>query len=198
MLENMGVKIIEFAVGNDRILGFSAFVNDVIPLVAVNLSANQTVERKRFTALHELGHLLLNFSEDINEKQRERFCHCFAASVLCPKNVFEKTIGVKRKAFLLDELINIRVRYGMSIAAIVHRAKDLNIITESYYHFLFEHVIRHNIMEKGWGEYPVPEETNRFDCLLKRAVAEGIITMSRAAELANEKLGDYRDRLMVI
>ena len=67
ILESMGIKVVEFEAGNAHVLGFSTFVNRKIPLLVINLTANTTVERRRFTALHELGHLLLNFEDTLSD-----------------------------------------------------------------------------------------------------------------------------------
>jgi Zn-dependent peptidase ImmA (M78 family)/DNA-binding XRE family transcriptional regulator len=196
VLEHYGVKLVEIAVPSADVLGFSSLVKPGIPLIVVNLTANTTVERKRFTALHELAHLLLRFPADPPKTQQERYCHRFAGAVLCPSVSFRQEMGERRSALTLDELIHIRERYGISIAATVHRAHDLDIITDTYYNKIFDERIHANRLEEGWGHYPIEEVTTRFERLLQRAVAEQVISMSRAAELANEKLGDYRERLM--
>lgn len=198
MLESVGIKLLEFETGECHILGFSTLVNHNIPLIVVNLSANATIERKRFTALHELGHILLNFSKQLSEEECECFCHRFAAAVLCPASIFYNELGHRRNAFTLDELISLKIRYGISVSAIVHRAKDLGVITNSYYNQIFNQRIHQNLLEEGWGTYPFPEHTDRFDRLLHRAAAEHIISINRAAELANEDIVDFRANLDVI
>ena len=40
--------------------------------------------------------------------------------------------------------------------------------------------------------------TDRFERLLRRAALEQVVSMSRAAELANEKLGDFREKLQAL
>jgi Zn-dependent peptidase ImmA (M78 family) len=195
VLEHYGVKLVEIAVESADVLGFSTMVAPGIPLIVINLSACTTVERKRFTALHELAHLLLHIPASVPASLRERYCHRFAGAVLCPADTFREELGSRRSALTLQELIHIRECYGISIAATVHRAKDLDIITDAYYNQIFDERIHANVMEDGWGHYPIPEATSRFERLLQRAVAEQVISMSRAAELANMKLGDYRERL---
>ncbi len=198
MLEYVGIKLLEFETGNTHVLGFSTIVKRNIPIIVINLSANSTVERKRFTALHELGHILLNIPEKTDKKTRERLCHLFSAALLCPATVLFNELGHKRTAIALDELTSLKSRYGISVAAIVHRAKDLGIINDAYYNQIFDQRIHQNPLEEGWGGYPIPEQTNRFERLLYRATAERVISLSRAAEIANEKLGDYREKLVVV
>lgn len=198
MLESVGVKLIEFDAGVSHVMGFSTFVNKDIPLVVVNLSANATVERKRFTALHELGHLLLNFASDLDESRCERLCHLFAGAVLCPSSVLYKELGNVRTSLTLNELVSLKNRYGISVSAIVHRAKDLSVISPQYYNDIFNNHIHANPMERGWGGYPIPEHTDRFERLLMRAVAEGYLSLEEAAELVNEKLEVYEKKLSVL
>lgn len=50
-------------------------------------------------------------------------------------------------------------------------------------------------LRRGLGGYPIPENTNRFKRLLRRIALEQVVSMSCAAELANEKLGDLREKL---
>ena len=173
MLESHCVKVIEFDCGVKHVIGFSTMINKNIPLVVINLSANVTTERKRFTALHELAHILLSFSEGLEENTKERLCNYFAGAMLCPAPVFEREIGESREHIALAELTSLKTRFGISVAAAVHRARDLGIISERYYNYIFDNYIHGNIMENGWGGYPICERTDRFDRLLQRIVAEG-------------------------
>lgn len=190
MMESVGVKIIEFEAGAGCALGFSTFVNKTIPLIVVNLSNNHTSERKRFTALHELSHLLLKFEKSVTDKERERLCHRFAGAFLCPASVFQEELGHHRTAFTLGELVSLRCRYGISIAAIVHRAKDLGVITDTYYNHIYDTHIHANPMEEGWGAYPIMEHTDRYARLLQRALAEQVITEGEVQDLGEGEVYD--------
>ena len=198
MMESVGIKIIEFEAGADCPLGFSTFVNKTIPLIVVNLSNNHTSERKRFTALHELAHLLLNFDKSVADKERERLCHRFAGAFLCPAPVFQEELGYHRTAFTLGELVSLRCRYGISIAAIVHRAKDLDVITDAYYNHIYDTHIHANPMEDGWGTYPIMERTDRYTRLLQRALAEQVITEIRAQDLTDEIHYETNNNNMIV
>lgn len=186
MLESKGIKLIEFDTGVHNVVGFSTIVNDNIPLIVINLTANSTTERKRFTALHELGHILLKFSEGTDEAQTERLCNHFAGALLCPSQVFFHELGQKRTTLTLNELVSMKSRYGISIAAIVHRAKDLGIISDRYYNEIFDRHIHFNIMETGWGCYPINEHTDRFERLLQRAAAERILTKPEICAMTDD------------
>lgn len=192
LLEDKGIKIIEID-QNDKFDGLSAMVNNgEIPVVVIN--KNLSVERKRFTSMHELGHLLITFSEQCSDKDIEKLCHKFANAMLLPKQSLIEEIGEKRKNVSIQELIAIKEQYGISIAAILLRLRDLSIISESYYKSLYIRYITKNLNEDNLGRYSGIESSSRFDMLLFRAVSEEIITMSRAAELSNEKITDFRNK----
>ena len=187
MLESYGIKIIEFDCGVKHVIGFSTIVNKKIPLIVINTAANFTTERKRFTALHELGHILLNFTSDIEEGIQERMCNYFAGALLCPKQVLIRELGIFREHITLEELTSVKTRYGISIAAIVHRAKDLGIISDTYYNDIFDNHIHKNIMEEGWGEYPIKEQTDHYERLLQRVVAEKYVTQDELLGILDDK-----------
>lgn len=169
MLERVGIKVLELDIDED-IDGLSGWANEKIPFIA--LKKNVKVERKRFTALHELAHLLFPALENCPGKAKERLCHRFASALLFPREAFHRHIGIRRSTFVLEELIALKLVYGMSIAALVHRARDLEVITEDYYNHLFNDVINHNRMEEGWGDYPLVDAPGRKMEFLYRQVAE--------------------------
>jgi transcriptional regulator with XRE-family HTH domain len=57
ILEDNDIKVVEIN-ADEKFDGLSGWANKEIPIIVIN--KNFSVERKRFTALHELGHLLLN------------------------------------------------------------------------------------------------------------------------------------------
>jgi len=77
------------------------------------------------------------------------------------------------------------------------RARDLEIISDAYYKSFFIRYLSKNRKEDVLGSYLGRESTNRFMQLLYRATSEELITMSRAAEIANMKLADYRETYLV-
>ena len=143
--------------------------------------------------MHELGHLLLQLPEELDEKGKEKYCHYFANAMLLPVDAFLREIGRKRRQLFMSELIPIKEYFGISVSAILKRARDLDVITDSCYQSFYIRFISKNRKESGLGEYLGRESSNRFMQLLYRATSEELISMSRAAEIANMKLADYRE-----
>lgn len=197
LLEDKEIKVVELDTdgGFD---GLSGFANGEIPVIVIN--KNFSPDRKRFTALHELGHLLLNFDLSQPPKHKEKLCHRFAGALLLPKETIFQELGRKRNNISLNELVYIKESYGISIQAIMARAKDLEIISNDQFIRFRIWVNSHedHKKEKGLGEYWGNEISTRFNQLLYRATAEEIISMSKAASLANIKLARFRDQFMTI
>lgn len=182
MLEDNEIKVIELD-EDPKFDGLSGWANDIIPFLVIN--KNFQLERKRFTTLHELGHLLLNFPNNISKKNRENLCHAFAGSMLIPNNVFVE----KLKS---PDLIKIKEKYGISIQAIFARAKTLGNIDNNQY-VEFRKMISKDLREDSLGKYQGIESSNRFKQLVYEATSEGLISMSKASYYLNEKLAEFRD-----
>lgn len=198
ILEDNDIKVVEID-ADEKFDGLSGWANQHIPIIVLN--RNFTVERKRFTALHELGHLLLNFNNEmVNHSDEEKLCNRFAGVMMLPRETLFNELGQKRSSISINELIYIKESYGISIQAIMARAKDLNIISnDQYVRFRIKVNQDQNLKKEiGYGEYKGTEHSYRFKQLLYRATAEEIISMSKAASLANVKLAQFRDEFMAI
>lgn len=194
LLEDNEIKVIEVE-APDEFDGFSGWANGNIPIIVIN--KNYNIERKRLTALHELGHLILKLNEDVSERNKERLCFQFAAAMLIPKPTFKSEIGDVRSHFSIPELIAIKETYGISIQAIMARAKDLDIINQSQF-IDFRKWINRNRTEEGLGHYKGSEHTFRFKQLIYRAAAEEVISLSKAANLSNQKLAEFRKEFVAL
>ena len=197
LLEDKEIKVIEID-DNDNFDGLSGWANNNIPVIVIN--KNFPVDRKRLTALHELAHLLLVFNENVEHKVREKLCHRFAGAMLMPKDTFIKELGSSRRDISIPELIAIKETYGISMQAVMARAKDLGVITEDrFLRFRFWlNKDGNRRKEIGFGEYIGREHSTRFKQLLYRATSEELISMSKAANLANQKLASFRDEFVQI
>ena len=186
MLEEHGVKVIEVE-ASDKFDGLSTYV-DEIPVAVIN--ENFPVERKRFTALHELGHLLMNLKFD-SDKEGEKACHRFAGALLFPESEVRKILGDKRKNIALGELVAIKEEYGISAQAAMRRAFDLEIISASSYKF-FCMKMGGNKKEEGLGSFKGEEKSYRLIQLVFRLFAEGVLDENKAALLSGMSLMKFR------
>lgn len=171
ILELVGIKVLELEIEED-VDGLCGWVNKKTPFIVLKKN-NVTVERKRFTALHELAHILFPLLETMDYHKKERMCHRFASAILLPKEVVYTYVGQIRDNLSVSELSSLRSMYGVSVAAIVHRLRDLSVINLDYYNHIFDDRIKHNLLEEGWGAYPLIDEAMKYASLVNRAVIEG-------------------------
>lgn len=188
MLEERGIKIFELDTFPE-FDGLSAKVGD-LPVIVVN--KNFDIVRKRFTLVHELGHLLLSFK---NNSNHEKLCHAFAGAFLIPKSKFIAEFGNKRNNISLEELIAVKEYFGISVQALMYRAKLLGVISERKYTSFCIYINQKGLRdETKLGEYIGEEESKRFHQLLNHAVSEEIISLGRAAELGKIGIDQFRQQ----
>lgn len=195
LLEENNIKIVQLET-QDGFDGMQTWVNgNEVPVIALNKNKLTSDDRKRFTALHELGHLLLPL-RGVNNKLAEKYCNRFAGAMLLPKEAAFEEFGHNRKKISIHELGIVKQQFGMSIQAIVYRLKDLGIISEHYMRYYFKY-----INEMGWKKsepftYNGKEKSDRFNQLIYRALFEDIISMSKAASFANLKMADFKTNFL--
>lgn len=196
MLEAKGVLIFEVETP-DSFNGFAGHA-DGQPMIVLGKWLNNDLPRKRFTELHEIGHVLLDFDRVFSEKDQERLCHRFAGALLIPHKVFVQEFGGARERISLAELVDLKERYGMSIAAIMHRAFDLSLISAALYERFCINYKKQRMHKGEPGQYAGREGSSRFEQLVLRAASEGLVSQTKGAALLNEPLVDFRERLVGI
>ncbi len=185
MLEEKGIKVVEID-ASDSFQGFRAEVNQHHLVV---LNVNDDVLRKRFTAIHELGHIILKFEAGVDV---EKYCHCFSGAFLFPKTSVIAVFSDKRKKVSFAELIQQKCYYGISIQAILMRLTNLDIIGESTKRGLLIWMNKSGYGIKSPGVYAGVEKAMRFSQLLYRAAIEEVISNSKAASLSNQSVSNFR------
>lgn len=161
LMERKGLRILSTELP-EGVLGAATRDEHEHPFIVLDMRRKRTnTERLRFTAAHELAHLLLTFPDD-SEFSQEKRCNLFASFFLFPKSTFLEEFGsVPREQLHLEELIDLRELYGVSIASQVHEAWDLGLITRAHYDWWFNEMINPNILESNWGNYPYAETIGR-------------------------------------
>ena len=195
VLEDHFIHIIEVD-ASETFDGISAVVrdNDKNLLAAAIATRRGTPgDRHRFNMAHELGHLILKLSEDVDA---EKTAFRFGAAFLAPAEHLRQEVGDKRPLIESEELQYLKWRYGMSIQAILFRLKDLGVITASYYRRWCM-----DINKLGWKkrepiEIP-PEKPKRFHQQVFRALSEGLIEEGEAEQLLNDTLETSSPRSLI-
>ena len=192
LLEERGIKVLNLSLP-ERVDGLGCQVSrdEGADVPVVVCSTVKSLERQRFTVAHELGHIVLEVSNDVHE---EKACHRFAGAFLAPREELLREVGRRRRSFGLAELVEVKRIFGISAAALVVRMRDLDIISKSELRDIFRGV------GKAWRKNePSPlkrtETPRRFRRLCLRALAENEISESKAAELLRVPVGEI-ERIM--
>jgi Zn-dependent peptidase ImmA (M78 family)/DNA-binding XRE family transcriptional regulator len=181
LLEDQGIKV-GLVSGFDH-FDACTFLANGTPVIVTR--ADLPGDRQRFNLGHELGHLVLDVEGELNP---EAACHRFVGALLVPSEKARFELGSSRTTLDLIELYLLKLKYGLSMQAWIYRAKDLGIILENEAARLFKH-----FRTRGWhrrepGE-PLPtEKPLRMERLVYRALAEDLISRSRAQELLGDSL----------
>jgi len=105
-------------------------------------------------------------------------------------------LGENRTRITLLELSELKLKYGMSAQAWIHRARDLGILSENAYRAVWKMLSARGLAKTELGEpYPL-ERTSRHRRLVARAYTDGRISESRAAELLGLGVSDLHQVLM--
>lgn len=106
--------------------------------------------RRNFSAAHELGHLLLDDFYDVNDmskleyKEMEDTMNRFAGALLIPIEVYTKDLMTTSKTDL-NLYIQLKRKYHVSAAALIVRARQLELITQNQYQYLMK-----QLSQKGY------------------------------------------------
>ncbi len=201
LLENKGVVFI-YTKGPEGFDGVSGMVtkgNNLYPVVVINPMV-EMCERRRLTALHELGHLLFNnlFGDEITPKEKEKLCNAFANEMLFPEEVARYWFEGKRQIHL-PELVHCQKAYGISIDAIVYKLHELGIMNDARFKsFQFLKNTKPYIRQAVFSSLFKEADTMRFEAMVYNAIAEGLVTKDRAAVLLKQPITDVEYNMETI
>lgn len=146
-LERVGMPVVSLAnplVDFSAVDGVSSPYPGDRPVIAT--TEKEAGDRVRFTRAHELGHIVLHqHLRPGVERLREDEAHLFAGAFLFPaEDAFrEVSPGLTPAGYA-----QIKARYGVSISALVRRARELGIIDQKRYRSLMI-----QISSRGWRSH---------------------------------------------
>lgn len=190
LLESLGCIVVNLADADERIDAFSIYTSR--PLIVRNTS-KQSPGRLRFDFAHELGHLIMHQGIETGCRETEQQANSFASAFLMPRNSFIAEFPKVRGAYFnWDALIEMKVRWGVSLKALLYRAQSLGLITTEKAKTGFIYLSRNGFAKVERGDELMrlekPSMLQRAIDLLDRGTIEQLINkscMSRA--LLNER-----------
>jgi Zn-dependent peptidase ImmA (M78 family) len=196
LLEEKGLKVLTARLPQ-RVSGFTCLVGrgadqDNLPVIVVNNVFS--LERRRLTLAHELAHRLI-VPDSLSDKDEERAATLFAGAFLMPRDHLLREVGKHRSALGYKEIVDLKRVYRVSGMALLMRLRQIDVISESTLVYAFQSIAR------GWRtqepeelekatERGQRERARRFERLCYRALAEGLISLSKGAELLRLPITD--------
>jgi Zn-dependent peptidase ImmA (M78 family) len=130
LLEAHGVRV--FSLPTD-IVGVDAFSVWYKNTPYIFLTTDKSGERGRFDAAHELGHLTLHRHGGPRGREAEFEADRFASAFLMPQG---SVLAHAPRTPTLKTLIAAKQYWNVSVAALVHRLRSLDLISEWHYRTL--------------------------------------------------------------
>ncbi|MGI9000886.1 MAG: ImmA/IrrE family metallo-endopeptidase [Pseudonocardia sp.] len=127
-LHGVVVSVLPFS-GADEAARVDAFSTSRLPRPLVILTPDRAndVYRHRFTAAHELGHLLLHTDVAPGDTEQEREADRFAAELLTPAAEIEAELPPRLRIPALEPVGR---RWGVSVDSLVRRSRELGLATD--------------------------------------------------------------------
>jgi Zn-dependent peptidase ImmA (M78 family)/transcriptional regulator with XRE-family HTH domain len=180
----------------------SAFSTSHLPRPVIVISRDRTddVYRHRFTAAHELGHLLLHGDVMPGDPRQEREADAFAAEFLTPHDSILPALPTRLNFTMLAELQQV---WGVSLSSLIYRCREVGRFSDTTATRAYQ---RLNTLQRDGSFAPEPiigypgEQPTLLRSAFELATRHGLTLTGLAAELAwpaervKEILCAYDDR----
>ncbi|MGB4660119.1 MAG: XRE family transcriptional regulator [Mobilitalea sp.] len=151
-MERHGIIVTDVFADSAKIDAYSQVLQiERKPMAIVILGTDkENAFRRNFSAAHELGHILLDDYFNVNDltkleyKEMEETMHRFAGALLIPSEAYKNDLMTSSKVDL-NLYIQLKRKYHVSAAALIVRAKNLDIITQNQYQYLMK-----QLSQKGY------------------------------------------------
>lgn len=131
LLEAGGITVVRDPDTGEDIDAYSAIVDD-LPIIVLYGGDDCVWDRDNYNLAHELGHLVMHRGtrRDPGTRTVEAQAHRFAGAFLGPKKAIRSQLPTD-----LDwgRYLQLKRTWGLSMAALVRRAKDLKVIDDATY-----------------------------------------------------------------
>jgi Zn-dependent peptidase ImmA (M78 family)/DNA-binding XRE family transcriptional regulator len=132
-LERSGVWVVAIPVPLPRRDACSAWAGGDGSIPVIVVAATTAGDRRRFSVAHELGHLVLHQVPEGSPRELERQADLFAEEFLLPAAAMRRVLV---PPVTLTTLADLKARWGVSLQALIRRARTLELIPHSHYRAL--------------------------------------------------------------
>jgi Zn-dependent peptidase ImmA (M78 family)/transcriptional regulator with XRE-family HTH domain len=223
LLEANGIKIISLRKTSSNFFGLSVSAKDGGPAVIINTWERIPVERWIFTAVHELGHLILHLpAYDVSEmdenEEEEKEANLFASYFLMPQDAFAREWQNSSGLPLSERVLKIKRIFKVSYKTVLYRLHENNPNKNVWKLFQNDYWLRNqktlsakeepnalaatdyssSMSEGSRSQEPDDLSPREFQCerlwfLVRQGIEAGKITLSRGAEILELSLAKMRE-----
>lgn len=154
-IEKKGVLVLVIPIVLKKIDAFSTWVDLESETPLIVISAGKPTDRLRFSVAHELGHLVMHQVHKGWFSQLEKDADKFAADFLLPGTAMKQVLV---SPITLTSVARLKLRWGVSMQALIRRARDLDLITNRQYRYLFEQLSARGWRKREPSNLDLPEE----------------------------------------
>jgi Zn-dependent peptidase ImmA (M78 family)/transcriptional regulator with XRE-family HTH domain len=129
-LERHGVWVLAIPMPLPRRDACSAWAGGDGATPVIVVAATPAGDRRRFSVAHELGHLVLHHTPEGTPHALEQQADAFAEAFLLPSAAMRAELV---PPITLTTLADLKVRWGVSLQALIRRAHTLDLLTPSQY-----------------------------------------------------------------
>ena len=187
LLEAKGVHVFSLAENTLDMDAFSFWVDDR-PFIFLN--KKKSVERSRFDAAHELGHLALHKHGSPQGKEIEGQANQFASEFLMPDS---SVMAHAPRNPSLEWVFKAKLYWMVAASALVRRMKDLNLLTEWQYRSFIIELSKRGFM-KNEPNPLTQRETSKLIQMVFRELRKENVTVEDIAR----DLGLFSDDINVL
>lgn len=213
LLESTGVKVLSIPMASDGFFGMSVGEGDGGPAVVVNIWERISVERRIFSAAHELGHLMLHptaydVTRTAEDKKEEQEADLFAGHFLMPDEGFRKEWNEAAGLHWVDRVLKVKRIFRVSYKTVLARLLERGVANKAIW-------VKFNVayQQRFKRKLPFKEEPmgigsaepcgmsrfdfygDRFSRMIRDVVEQDKISLSRGAEMLGISIEKMQDLL---
>ena len=203
---------------SDSFFGLSLIDNNKKRIIVVNTWNKISVERRKYTVAHELGHLLLHsksYTEPQKEenKAEEKQADVFASNFLMPQSAFLQEWNKYDNYDFIEKVIKVKQTFGISYQVVLYRLSEIlkanNINLNIWKEFNKLYMEKYNIvLDKKDEMIPMNENIKELQSLssnfyygggianlVKEAYNKKIIDVNEAAKILKKSIEEMKNQI---